>query len=125
VVPARSRKNYQAAWIGLLLAQARLVDELWYRPESINMLNRLFAGGALVADGDHFRLQSERVLVVVREVCAELIRIQRTGDRAVAVRIRDSKPAPALQAIIDRLNADKVPFDIRVKFDIREQLNAN
>jgi len=124
VVPARSRKNYHAAWVGLLMAQARVLDDPWYRPESTFMLNRLLEGGALVRDGGHFRLQPERTLVVVREVCAELLRILRTGDRAAALRIRDSKLDPALQAIIDRLNADKVPLDIRVQFDTREQLNA-
>jgi hypothetical protein len=125
VVPARRRNDYHAAWLGLLMAQARVTSDPWYRPESIYMLNRLLAGGVLVHDGQYFRLQSERLLPVVREACTELMRIERTGDRAAALRVRDSVLDPALQAIVDRLNADNAPLDIRVQFDTREQLNLH
>ena len=116
-MPAALRKSLEPTYIAGLFRSARFgLDEAHGQGVSAQF-NYLLSKGAIEVDAQaRFRAVSEKFPAAIRDLLAEILTLQATGDYAGTKRFLDTygKATPELRQALSHL--DGVPIDIRPQF---------
>ncbi|MDX1503428.1 MAG: hypothetical protein R3325_13795 [Thermoanaerobaculia bacterium] len=125
LMPAELRQTLEASYLAGLFRSARFGVHEAHGQGVVSQFNYLMEKGALeVTEEGRFRSVSERFPGAIRDITAELLMIQATGDYEAAGRFLATygRATPAILTAIDRLG--EVPVDIRPLYPQARELLA-
>jgi hypothetical protein len=118
-MPAEIARTLQPTYVAGLFRSARFGLHEAHGRGVVAQFNYLLAKGGLETDGTaHFRTVPARFPGAIRELLAEILNLQATGDYDGTARFLDTygRATPELTAAIDRLAG--VPVDVRPVFSL-------